>query len=102
VTDDAEALVAERDANGPYRGVADLSRRVPLDARELEALLRSGACDLLGEAARPALGARLVIAARRPVQRENKQLTLELDPTAGTPGLRRSESRGSGCSPTIR
>ena len=48
-TDDAEAVVAERDANGLYAGVADLSRRVLLDARELEALLRSGACDCWGK-----------------------------------------------------
>jgi DNA polymerase III alpha subunit len=46
--DDAEAVVAEREANGPFADVGDLSRRVPLDARELEALLRSGACDRWG------------------------------------------------------
>ena len=56
--DDAEALVAERDANGPFLGVGDLARRVPLDARELEALLRERRLRPLGEAARPALGAR--------------------------------------------
>ena len=48
-TDDAEALVAEREANGPFAGVGDLAQRVPLDARELEALLRSGACDRWGK-----------------------------------------------------
>ena len=42
-------LVAEREANGQFADVGDLSRRVPLDARELEALLRSGACDRWGK-----------------------------------------------------
>ena len=46
--DDAEALVAERDANGPYAASRDLARRAPLDARELEALVRGGACDCFG------------------------------------------------------
>ena len=40
------------------RGVGDLARRVPLDARELEALLRRRRLRPLGQAARPALGAR--------------------------------------------
>jgi error-prone DNA polymerase len=86
-TDDAEALVAERDANGPYEGVGDLSRRVPLDARELEALLRSGACDCWGKR-RDLLWELGLVVRPKTVQRENKQLTLELDPTAATPGLR--------------
>ena len=86
-TDDAEALVAERDANGLYAGVADLSRRVPLDARELEALLRSGACDCWGKR-RDLLWELGLVIRPKTVQRENKQLTLELDPTTATPGLR--------------
>ena len=47
--DDAEAVVAEREARGEFEGVGDLARRLPLDARELEALLRSGACDRFGK-----------------------------------------------------
>ena len=47
--DDAEAVVAEREARGEFLGVGDLARRVPLDARELEALLRSGTCDRFGK-----------------------------------------------------
>ena len=43
--DDAEALVAERDANGPYRDVADLARRSQLSYDGLEALVKGGACD---------------------------------------------------------
>ena len=46
--DDAAALVAERDANGPYRDVADLARRVPLSKDGLVALVEGGACDGLG------------------------------------------------------
>jgi error-prone DNA polymerase len=84
--DDAKALVAERDANGPYADVGDLARRAPLDARELEALLRSGACDRWGK--RRDLLWELGLATRpQTVQREHKQLTLALDPTAATPEL---------------
>ena len=43
--DDAAALVAERDANGPYRDVGDLARRVPLSKDGLVALVEGGACD---------------------------------------------------------
>ena len=46
--DDAKLLVAERSANGLYRGIGELARRAPLDARELEALVTSGACDRWG------------------------------------------------------
>ena len=73
--DDADALVAEREANGAYRDVGDLARRVPLAQEGLVALVEGGACDRLGsgaatrhagkawqggvaEAPRPALGAR--------------------------------------------
>jgi DNA polymerase-3 subunit alpha len=47
-----EQLVAERKSSGPYLGLADLCLRVggrDLNRRVLEALVRSGACDLLGE-----------------------------------------------------
>jgi error-prone DNA polymerase len=84
--DDAEALVAEREANGPFTDVSDLSRRVPLDARELEALLRSGACDRWGKR-RDLLWELGLVTRPQTVQREHKQLTLELDPTAATPDL---------------
>jgi error-prone DNA polymerase len=46
--DDAKRLVAERAANGLYTGIGELARRAPLDARELEALVTSGACDQWG------------------------------------------------------
>ncbi|NUT55544.1 MAG: error-prone DNA polymerase [Thermoleophilia bacterium] len=84
--DDAEAVVAERLARGEFADVGDLARRLPLDARELEALVRSGACDRWGK--RRDLLWELGLAARpRTVQRVHEQLTLELDPTVATPEL---------------
>ena len=49
--DDADALVAEREANGAYRDVGDLARRVPLAQDGLVALVEGGACDGLGSGA---------------------------------------------------
>jgi DNA polymerase-3 subunit alpha len=46
-----EALVAEREARGAYRGIEDLCRRVDLsriNKRVFEALIRSGCCDGFG------------------------------------------------------
>jgi DNA polymerase-3 subunit alpha len=46
-----EMLVAEREANGPYRDLSDLCRRSDanrMNRRVLEALIRSGAADALG------------------------------------------------------
>jgi DNA polymerase-3 subunit alpha len=48
----AEAIIAERDANGPYRDLADLCTRVAsqlLNRRVLEALIKCGAFDWTGE-----------------------------------------------------
>ncbi|HEY8051724.1 MAG TPA: DNA polymerase III subunit alpha [Steroidobacteraceae bacterium] len=47
-----EALIGEREARGPYLNLADLCRRLDLqkvNRRVLEALLRSGSLDALGE-----------------------------------------------------
>ena len=46
-----EAIIAEREARGPYRALEDLCRRLDLqkvNRRVLEALLRSGSLDGLG------------------------------------------------------
>ncbi|MBA2332765.1 MAG: error-prone DNA polymerase, partial [Actinobacteria bacterium] len=83
--DDARALVTERDANGPFTDVGDLARRAPLDARELEALVRSGACDRWGK--RRDLLWQLGLVLRPQTVRENVQLRLSLEPTAATPTL---------------
>jgi len=84
--EDAKRLVAERHASGPYPGIAELARRAPLDVRELEALVTSGACDRWGPRRKLLWELGLVI---RPhtVQQENTQLTLSLEPTAATPEL---------------
>src|SRR5256885_2081433 len=46
--DDAEAIVGERDANGPYTSIRALSQRAPISKDELSALVESGACDSFG------------------------------------------------------
>jgi DNA polymerase-3 subunit alpha len=50
-----EAIVQERKANGVYKGLAELCRRVTafteVNKRVLDALVQSGACDSLGERA---------------------------------------------------
>jgi error-prone DNA polymerase len=51
----AERIVAERDESGPYRDLADLSRRVGLNTDQLEALASAGAFDSLGMSRREAL-----------------------------------------------
>jgi error-prone DNA polymerase len=85
--DDADAIVAEREANGEFADVGDLARRLPLDARELEALVRSGACDTWGRR-RDLLWELGLVTRPKTVQRVHEQLSLELDPTVATPELR--------------
>ena len=62
------------------------ARRLPLNARELEALVRSGACDGWGKR-RDLLWELGLVTRPQTVVREHKQLTLELDPTVATPEL---------------
>lgn len=75
-----EALVAERDRNGPYRGLADLLERVPqtvLTPGTVEILIKAGALDefggnrarLLAALPRAALAAQQVVEDRRRGQR---------------------------------
>ncbi|HKH08257.1 MAG TPA: error-prone DNA polymerase [Agromyces sp.] len=51
----AERIVAEREARGPYRDMADVSRRAGLDATQLEALAAAGAFNGFGLERREAL-----------------------------------------------
>lgn len=51
----AERLVAEREAGGPYRDMADVARRAGLNAEQLEALAAAGAFDGFGLQRREAL-----------------------------------------------
>jgi error-prone DNA polymerase len=90
-TDDAEALVAERDARGPFLDVGDLARRSRLSRDGLEALVKGGACDCFDRPRRELLW-ELGLAFRPQsvpgTDGEAKQLPLTLDPTAATPALR--------------
>ena len=88
--DDAYALQAEREANGPYRGVGDLARRAQVSRDALEALVRGGACDCFGPRRRDLLWELGLATRPRSVEGtrgEAKQLPLELDPTTETPVL---------------
>jgi error-prone DNA polymerase len=88
--DDAEALQAEREANGPYRDVGDLARRAPISRDALEALVRGGACDGFGPRRRDLLWELGLATRPRSVEGtrgEAKQLPLPLEPTAETPVL---------------
>ncbi|HUG63757.1 MAG TPA: error-prone DNA polymerase [Gaiellaceae bacterium] len=89
--DDAEALVAEREANGPYRDIADLARRSRLSYDGLEALVKGGACDGFWKKRRDLLWELGLVFRAQSVpgtDGEEKQLPLELEPTMETPPLR--------------
>jgi error-prone DNA polymerase len=89
--DDAQALVVERDANGPFRDIGELARRSPLSRDALEALVKGGACDCFDAKRRDLLWQLGLVFRPQTVQGtrgEAKQLTLPLDPTAETPELR--------------
>ncbi len=89
--DDAEALVAERSANGPYRDIADLARRSQLSYDGLQALVEGGACDGFWRPRRDLLWELGLVFRAQSVpgtEGEMKQLPLELEPTTETPALR--------------
>ena len=89
--DDAEAIVAEREANGPYRDIADLARRSQLSYDGLEALVKGGACDGFWKPRRDLLWELGLVFRAQSVpgtEGEMKQLPLELEATAETPELR--------------
>jgi len=90
-TDDAEALVAEREANGRFRDVADLARRTLLSRDGLEALVKGGACDGFERPRRELLWELGLVFRAQSVPGTGgqvKQLPLSLDPTTETPELR--------------
>jgi error-prone DNA polymerase len=88
--EEAEAVAEERERGGPFAGMRELAQRTGLDRPRLEALVASGACDLLGR--RRALLWELGFAPRAQTVPgsggEESQLALPLDPTARTPALR--------------
>jgi error-prone DNA polymerase len=89
--EDAEALVTERAARGPFLDVGDLARRAPLTGDGLQALVKGGACNCFGKKRRDLLW-ELGLALRPQTVPgtggEAKQLPLSLDPTAETPEFR--------------
>jgi error-prone DNA polymerase len=85
----AKALVGEREARGPFRGVGDLAQRAPLDRPGLEALVASGACDFFGWPRRQLLW-RLGLAPRSVSAGGGgaaRQLALPLEPASEIPDL---------------
>ncbi|WP_307497860.1 error-prone DNA polymerase [Arthrobacter woluwensis] len=64
----AERIVAEREQNGPFLGLTDLSRRTGLTAEQLEALASAGAFESLGLSRREALWQAGSAALERPGQ----------------------------------
>jgi error-prone DNA polymerase len=85
----ARALVEEREAGGPFRNVADLARRAPLERPALEALVAAGACDSLGWPRRQLLW-RLGLAPRSASagsRGAERQLALPLEPQTEVPDL---------------
>jgi error-prone DNA polymerase len=91
--EEAQAVAAERERGGPFRGVRELAQRTGLDRARLEALVASGACDGLGRGGRRrALLWELGFAPRAQTVPGSggveSQLALPLDPTAETPVLR--------------
>jgi error-prone DNA polymerase len=88
--DDAEALVVEREAGGPFADVRDLAQRAPLREPGLESLVASGACDSFGKPRRALLWELGLVPRSESVPGsagEERQLPLPLDPTAATPAL---------------
>ncbi|MDT4941157.1 MAG: error-prone polymerase, partial [Pseudonocardiales bacterium] len=67
-TDLADAIVASRDADGPFTSMADLARRVGLTADQVEALATAGAFDCFGGGRRDALWGAGAAATARPGQ----------------------------------
>jgi error-prone DNA polymerase len=51
----AEQIVAQREAGGPFKGAADLSRRCEVSTRQLESLATAGALECFGTSRRQAL-----------------------------------------------
>jgi error-prone DNA polymerase len=74
----AKRIVAEREERGPYRDMADLSRRAALNAEQLEALASSGALDSLGLSRREALWQAGSAALEQDGQLPGTQLPLQL------------------------
>ncbi|MDP5227963.1 MULTISPECIES: error-prone DNA polymerase [Arthrobacter] len=73
----AERIVAEREENGPFRELTELSRRTGLTAEQLEALASAGAFDSLGLTRREALWQSGSAALERPGQLPGTQAYIQ-------------------------
>jgi len=88
--EEANAVVGERERNGPYTSVRALAQRTALREHALKALVESGACDCLGLKRRELLWQLGLVPRPRTVPGsggEERQLALPLDPTTATPEL---------------
>jgi len=88
--DDAEAIVVERERDGPFVCIRDLAQRTRLTQDELSALVESGACDSFGLERRDLLWQLGLVPRAQTVPGsggEEKQLALPLEPTVATPDL---------------
>ena len=86
--DDAEAVVGEREANGPYTSIRALAQRAPISKDELSALVESGACDSFGLERRELLWQLGLVPRPTTVPGwKAKQLALPLEATVATPDL---------------
>jgi error-prone DNA polymerase len=86
----AQALVAERDRNGPYASLRELVQRSGLRERALESLVAGGACETFGASRRTLLWELGLVPRAETVPGsggEEQQLALPLDPTVETPDL---------------
>ena len=73
---DAEQVVAERHARGPFRSVSDLANRLDLPTAQLQRLIAAGACDRLGP--RRQLLWELGLATRPQASAAGRQLAFDL------------------------
>ncbi|HJZ61774.1 MAG TPA: error-prone DNA polymerase [Miltoncostaeaceae bacterium] len=78
VGDAAEALVAERARGGAFADLADLAARSGLTGRQVAALVRAGACDVLGDSRRAMLWQAGTLARPRAVAGGARQEALPL------------------------
>src|SRR5439155_186849 len=88
--DDAKALVEERERNGLFEEITELAQRAPQGV-DVEALVKSGACDCFGRPRRELLWELGLVPRSENVPGsggEQRQLALPLDPTVETPALR--------------
>ncbi|GAA0525631.1 error-prone DNA polymerase [Saccharopolyspora subtropica] len=83
----AEQLVAEREANGPYTGMADVARRVRLTAPQMEALATAGAFGCFGLSRREALWNAAAAAGDRPDRLPGTTASAAAPPLPGMDGV---------------